>query len=116
MPPLPCGAVYDREAVLWRHSVAENEEPPLLCSSPCGKYLALCPASGEPALLLDVAASSSGVGVGDDASASASASLLLSPPMRLDTTASRILAAACDGISGAFAGALQDGGIYVSTA
>lgn len=108
--PLP-SAVYDREAVLYRHSVAEHEEPPLLCSSPCGKYLALCSASGEPALLFDVAASSNGGGVedGDDAA-------ILSPPMRLGTSGSRILAAAWSGGSGAFAGAQHDGGIYVSTA
>jgi hypothetical protein len=108
--PLP-SAVYDREAVLYRHSVAEHEEIPLLSSSPCGKYLALCPASGEPALLFDVAASSSGVGVAgvdDDA--------VLSPPVRLDTAGSRIHAAAFAGRSGAFSGAQHDGGIYVSTA
>lgn len=110
-PPLP-SAVYDREAVIYRHpAAAAGEEPPLLCSSPCGRYLALCPASGEPALLFDVAASSSSPSSDDDAAAA-----LLSPPMRLHTAGSRILAAACSGGSGAFAGAQHDGGIYLSTA
>ena len=108
MPPELPSTVYDREAVLYRHTAApKGEEPPLLCSSPCGKYLALCPASGEPALLFDVAASSS---------SSDAAAALLSPPVRLDTEGSRILAAACSGALGAFAGAQHDGGIYMSTA
>ena len=113
MPPLP-SAVYDREAVLYRHPAAASDESPLLCSSPCGKYLALCPASGEPALLFDVAASSSSSSSSDDIVDAAAA--LLSPPMRLDTAGSRILAAACSGGSGAFAGAQSDGGLYLSTA
>ena len=107
-------AVDDREAVLYRHPAAEGadrEEIPLLCSSPCGKYLALCPASGEPSLLFDVAASSSSSASDDD-----DAAALLSPPMRLDTAGSRIITAACFGGSGAFAGAQHDGGIYLSTA
>jgi hypothetical protein len=115
-PPSSAVVVYDREAVLYRHALTdENEDAPLLCSSPCGKYLALCPASGEPALLFDVAASSSSSlsSKGDD---DASSSSLLSPPMRLDTSGTRILAAACEGGSGSFAGAQSDGGIYLSTA